>query len=285
MANEDEGPGNGVKVPEWREWIHVAVAVATFLLAVVSFWTTARISGLEAYLRSEISRRNSDLDALAKQSAGMAQLASERERQLARLDSATSEIIASSLSAQAQLAERQGELTQVHSEVSEARHRLSVTQASQQRLEEDFTKQEKAFDLFRRQKAYDQTMLTFSWFGLDEKIPSGVDVVQMIRRMAHLGQSTDNTLYPYLSEIDEKFLRVCPGFDERQPSIDVVKPKPVPYEKGSKEFAIWSKELDEYYDGLIAGHSEMRKAASHCVCNSLSTRTVAAKEICPSLDL
>jgi hypothetical protein len=73
---------------ETREWLNVLVAIGALLIGVVSFWTTARISGLEDYLRSEIGRRNIELNELSQRTQRMQGLSDLQSDQLAAIQTA-----------------------------------------------------------------------------------------------------------------------------------------------------------------------------------------------------
>jgi len=83
-----------------REWMNVVAAIGGLVVAVVALWATAQISGLENYLRSEIGRRNNELNSLSRKAESLEKTADERARRLSELQATTEALMASSVAAQ-----------------------------------------------------------------------------------------------------------------------------------------------------------------------------------------
>ena len=116
---EDEEPVQ-TEGRDWagpREWANLAVAAAALILGVVSFWTTAQVSSLEDYLRSEIARDNGELNRLADRSAALEQDATQSAERLRQLRDTADELLLSSLRSQQ-------ELETANSEATSSRFRL-----------------------------------------------------------------------------------------------------------------------------------------------------------------
>lgn len=291
-------------LPEIREWLNVVTAVAALLLAAVSFWTTARISGLEDYLRSEISRRNSELDSISSRSKNIEKLAIERERQLASLDGATNSIIASSLLAQAQLAQSQSSLSQVRTEALAARQQLSDTRVAEAQLKNSLNAQASDFDLFRRRQAYQYASMNISFTTLyfvdGGEFPTAADFAQSAKSMRP--DTGSETLAPYFLEIRNNFDRACPLYGAKDTSLPpkgTMPPAPtIRYIKGtsSAEIDRLTKEAQDKYtrdfqgymvtqrnrnDAEIKMFRELSDEASKCACLSLANQEFSSAQICP----
>lgn len=287
-----------------REWLNVGTTVAALLLAVISFWTTARISGLEDYLRSEISRRNSELNTISSRSKEIEKLAVERERQLASLDGATSNMIASSLLAQAQLAQSQSALSRIRSDALEARQELSETRATEARLKVSLSAQTSDFDLFRRRQAYQHASMNIAfdnfYFMDGGEFPTAAKIAESARSTRP--DRGAETLAPYFLAIRNNFDRACPFFAEKKvnlPPKATMPPAPtITYLKGASqsEIARLTREAQDNYsrdfkayidankmrtDAEIKMMSELSDQASQCVCKSLANEEFSAEQICP----
>ena len=292
--------------PELREWMNAATGIAALLLAVVSFWTTARISGLEDYLRSEISRRNSDLDTLAKRSGEVESLAAERERQLARLDAATNDIIAASLLAQSQLSKSQSDLAGVRSDVAAARSQASDALNARDRFRADLASQARDFELFQRQQAYQLASIQLSRMASYElmkdkfeMIPSGTGTIAMVERLtAPQGQPEIERFYQVIRTGTS---RACPSFDRIAVNLPAkpVKPGEPPspvrvfsredpaYVQYQKAYAEWSK-ADQLFFNQERAYSEARiteqfrlvSEARQCMCKAPTDEQYSAAKVC-----
>lgn len=287
-------------LPELREWINALVGVSALLLALVSFWTTARISGLEGYLRSELSRRNTDLDKLAERAAQIERLAIEREEQLAQLDGATREIVASSISAQALLSEAQARLSNVEAEVSTARYQLASTERALDSVASDFRGQTEAFDLFRRRQSFEYATLQLAVQSLSLfEQPTGAKLVSEI---ANIPEPTrQNEIKRYIGIIKEDFGKVCPDFMRRIPSLpDRLKNPGLPLNRVLRDsrsppetqtdLEKWQKQYSEYLasdraytDARNNAISSLIEDAENCMCRTLSTDGYSPSQICPGI--
>ena len=283
-------------IPEFREWLNAGIGLAALLLALVSFWTTARISGLEEYLRSEITRRNSDLDQLSERSASIEKLANEREAQLASLDAATSEILASSLLAQSQLA-------QVQSEVATARSRLAAAQLSRSNIENSLRDQSQNFDLFQRRQTFEQASLGLTLAGsIRMEEPSGRALLEQVRLLPEPAGRDENRRYLRLIKSD--FEKVCPTFVSRLPKLPDRLPNPgsatdrmIDAIRDNREsvmaqdklaIANWSREYEaylerekEYSQAKVDATFKLIIVARDCMCGTLTTNQFQKADICP----
>lgn len=295
---------NKKHLPEIREWLNVGTTLAALLLAVVSFWTTARISGLEDYLRSEISRRNSELNTISSRSKEIEKLAAERERQLASLDGATSNMIASSLFAQAQLAQSQSSLSRIRADALEARQELSDTRATEARLKASLAAQTSDFDLFRRRQAYQYASMNITFDNLylmdGGEFPAAAKIAESARS-ARPDRGAE-TLAPYFHLVRNNFDRACPFFADKKinlPPKATMPPAPtIRYLEGApqSEIARLTREAQDKYSRDFKGYMDASKArtdaeikmmselsdqASRCVCRSLANEEFSEEQICP----
>lgn len=299
-------------LPEIREWLNAAIGIAALLVAVVSFWTTARISGLEDYLRSEISRRNSELDILSQRSGEIERVASERERQLARLDAATNEIVAASLLAQSQLSKSQGDLANVRSDVANARDQLSAALNARDRFRADLATQARDFELFQRQQAYQLASIQLSRMASYEMLrdklevtPSGAATLAMVERLtAPPGQPEIERFYQVIRAGTS---RACPSFRNTPIELPAKPIRPTPanapapvrvtsledpaylqYEKAYSEWAeadkkYW-KQDQAYGEARISEQFRLVSEARKCMCKAITDQQYPASKVCVSAE-
>lgn len=294
--------------PELREWANFAVAATALIVSVVSLWMTAQISGLEDYLRSEIARRNTELNSLSDRTKEAEALAQVREGQLAQLDASISEVVASSLTAQSQLIDAQGTLSSIRADSQAAKGDLARTRVEQENLVTNLANREKTFELFGRRQAYQSYVINimFSAFLFDssEEDPSGASVLQRI-----MSQSPDRgaeLLAPYFEDVRDNFNRVCPTYHTRVITLPQPTSRPdtptIRYLSNASQGEIdrmtreaqeqYSRDLKTHRESILANRNAFRDAAEilsdeagDCVCRALSTAVVSAAQICPDAAL
>jgi hypothetical protein len=273
-----------------REWSNLAVGIGALLVAIVSVWTTAQISGLEDYFRSEISRRNSDLNGLADQGRRLNALADEREKRLADLQTTTEQVTASSLEAQGKLLATQQELSRLGFAVVNAKQSVATSEARLALLRTQSDHQSSSIDLYKRQRFFEQVHLRVLWRGYREDqhgaILDGEAAYKMITSWA-VGEF-DPELAPYLDEFISNAKNTCEWIRSYRPGIpEQLSFPPGPMPLGGAARAEWEKRWE------AAGESQRRaldasevarkyvlEATGSCMCRALATARHTAKEIC-----
>lgn len=203
--------------PEIREWINMSVGFATLLLAIVSFWTTARISGIEDYLRSEISRRNSDLDQLSQRSTSIEKLANERELQLAKLDASLSEVLSNSLIAQSDL----GRL-QTQSATSETK--LELAELSRQNINKELAEKSRLFEIYQKKEAFERMSAPLFLVGYFSENLSGEALLEGLNNIPE--NARNRQVNQYIALAKTNFTKVCRSFEYYQPLLPEILPDP-----------------------------------------------------------
>jgi hypothetical protein len=291
--------------PELREWINVLVGISALLLAAVSFWTTARISGLEDYLRSEISRRNSELDELSQRSREIEKVAIDRERQLARLDAATNQAIAASLLTQSELARSQNDLGSLRVNVATAKEQLASAKNSKDVLQEEFVHQTRDFELFQRQQAY-QISSTSLWSLGGMYIYENLNGEAAVNLAGNVPKGAGNaTIRKYIQVIKDRTTEVCPSLSKWQPTLPSPPKEPgfvgEDYDVSAKGALRMSKAEwqanDAAYSKVMKAYEENRKKydedrwqqtnaiiemTQRCMCKTLRTAAFSEEKICLS---
>jgi len=301
---------------ELREWMNVFVAGAALLVAIVSFWTTTQISGLEDYFRSEISRRNSELNRLSDDSARVRQTAAAREERLSQLEASTNRVIATYIEAQGQLQNAESQLGRVQRQSLVTQQSLAESRGEAGSLRTEITRQRLLVDLFRRQRAFEGALLQIT-FGRGDRFEgdyyiSGDQVLSSLNQVSAPGDSSE--LVPYFAEIREKAPKLCAYLHPYRPQVPdlvpwpdrpqrfgrpVQTPRGVAYEMTRKESELWDAEFDRWNadfgrvsklrsdrSDYISSVSEyLRNSANRCACMALITAEHSANSICPgSLD-
>ena len=287
---------------EIREWMVAGTGLAALLVAAVSFWTTARVSDLEDYLRSEISRRNNDLNILSAKTEQAERIAFARAERLDSLEAATDEIIAASLSAQGRLLGTEADLTRVRNEVINAQQQLAAAREAGNSVTSDLARQTKMLDLFQRQQAYQTAsmMVTLGTGFRRDETPSGASALEVIYRVEpDVGQTS---LTPYLQIVKDGITRVCPNLGAWRPTLperSVRPPQPtIRYYEGtsrariaeltreaqdrwSEQYRDFSQREDAYNKARLEKTQDLWKITSDCICSSLTTSDISRDEICP----
>jgi hypothetical protein len=309
---EDQVPAQSATQRDWgsiRDWMNVLAAVGALLVGIVSLWTTAQISGLEDYFRSEIARRNSDLDTLAGQSRRLSVLADERTNELAKLQTATDQLTASNLQAQGKLLSTQQELSKIGFEVVAAKQTIASSEVRLALLNSRSAEQLNLIDRFRRQRLFERAYMRIVYRGIwSDQNDTGYDGETVYKLIVEwpVGQ-TDADLAAYLPEFTANARSTCQWIRSYKPML----PKEQPYPKGPKipgkptgdgqsyrmsqsEYQQWMSAQDEWSrrfsevsvanDRALKASQRSRdylnKAAASCVCQALATAGNSASAIC-----
>lgn len=288
-----------------REWLNVAAALGALFVGIVSFWTTARISGLEDYLRSEIGRRNSELNSLSDKTDSLEKVAEERAERLSTLQASTDEIIAASILAQRRFSDTQSELNKVRFEINAAERTLDSTKREQKSAEVRFEDQADRFDLFKRRQTYQITSIEMVfqsiYYGNDEDGFTGEEASKAM--LSFSPPQGDEQLIPYFEMLKTNFPKVCPYFRAMKANLPPISKKPdtptityrvgasrehiaaltkVAQDKWSEEWKAWSASMDanakvksEWVKRIIA-ESEI------CTCRALVDERHPQAMICPT---
>ena len=294
------------KVPKWsevREWMIVVTSIAAVIVAVVSLWTTAQISGIEDYLHSEISRRNSELNRISARAELLEAMANARSERLSALQTTSDSMIASSLRVQRRLIEAQGNLGLVTRQVSVAERALDQAKLRQISLGAENARQVAAFDLFKRQKAIESATFRAIMFQLYDTEPSGAAMVADIKSLR--APPGEEALQPYMARIGREITNVCPSLADwkaKLPARGVPPPRPtISYMRGTPATQIailtkkaqddWSKGYDAYLaterafgDAQEKENKRLVSEATKCICQTLVDETHPARDICPTAE-
>ncbi|MDY7096756.1 MAG: hypothetical protein SXU28_01325 [Pseudomonadota bacterium] len=297
--------------PEIREWFQVIIAFVALLVAVVSFWTTTQISGLEDYLRSEVSRRNSELDRLASDTDRVRTAAANQEEQLAELSASADRLVSNYIDAQANVERTRDELIRIQGEAATAQNALISKQLESDALEVEVAEQRDAIDFFRRRRVYEASIFRIL-FGVgldpDDDEISGERVLTLLGSL--YPSSSESELSPYYDETRLRAARICEPLRSFKPEIP---PKqeypdnpprygtPVMTSQGlgyrmTEEEARLQEEAREKWredfnavteangarsDLIISVNEYLRNYGQRCVCLALATEKHSAEDICP----
>lgn len=295
-----------------REWLNVSVAIGALLIGIVSFWTTARISGLEDYLRSEIVRRNTELDSISGQSNRLKVLSEERAERLSSLQTVTDQITANNLIAQSRLLSTQQEISRLGIEVISAKQTISEERDQLLSLNQQAKTQIETIDLFRRQRfsEYAFRRLTFQRFSDLDDIPSGETAYRVLTQWAP--GEVDSDLHQYVDEFKRNAQSTCRPLTQFRPEIPrKIEHPDAPrrpgklssdgvsylmtnkeYEKWNADLKDWSKRFDEVsaanrlrFDAQQEANKYIFEAGSNCICKALATSTLPMSKICPGREV
>lgn len=294
-----------------REWLNVAAALGALLVGVVSFWTTARISGLEDYLRSEISRRNNDLNQISDQSRRLASLAEDRAERLATLQTATDQITASNLTAQGRLLATQQELSRIAVEVIAAKQAIVGSETRLASLREQSEGQSHIIDLYRRQRFFENahSRIVFGTIGYEGTGLDGESVFKTLIGLAVGDLGPD--LATYVPEFRSNAQNTCQPIRNYKPAIPETQEYPPSPKRPGKlsadgsyslvtnrelegwnaAFRDWNNRWSQASDAnsrrlkaQLEAREYITKAAASCVCRALATAKHPANSICPGYD-
>jgi len=259
-------------------------------VAIVSVWTTTQISGLEDYFRSEITRRNSDLNTLADQGRRLNVLADEREKRLSDLQTTTEQVTASNLQAQGKLLATQQELSRLGFAVVNAKQTLATSEAQLALLSAQSDQQSSLIDLYRRQRLFQQAHLRMLWGGYREDqhdaFMDGEAAYKMITGWTVGG--FDAELAPYVPEFVSNARNTCEWIRTYKPTFSKqleFPPGPVPVggselDEWNKRWAAASESQQKRLDESEVARKYVLDATGSCMCQALATAKHSASEIC-----
>lgn len=288
------------------EWLNAFSAVGTLGIGVATLWTTAQISGIEDYLRSEISRRNNDLNALSDRTRRLTTVSEERAARLEQLRGSTEQIIASNLAAQDKLIGATQELGRVNSEVSNARTQVAAARTRLADLDKVSADRLRQIDGLQRERLYGQEVmrLTFDVFIGDERA-SGERAYQSIASVKAGSLAPE----PLTSEYRRRAKDTCRGLRGINPDIppEVSYPQ-APSPPGRREatadgvsfwmtpqqrqrwkddqkawnsaYAAASARNDQRQKAMADASDQIMKAAHACICAALVTADNPAEKVC-----
>ncbi len=295
----------GIHWPEFREWINVAVAATALIVAIVSFWTTTRVSGIEDFLRSEIKRRNTELNSLDDRAARLQKLANDRSDNLLRLQISTETMTAAALESQRKLLQSSGELADVRTNIIDAQRKLSLAEAQANSERARYLSQVDALDLVYRQEAY-QELVSRAYMAavFDEEEEERSPGKAIINMMDSVGPPKGREqLQSYFLTVRDRINNICPMLAGWHYELLKIAPEPaaptITYRRGASpkviakltkdaqdkwtvEFEAWQKSKADRSKSIIDQRDKLWKLTDDCVCRSLATDKQKTKDICPS---
>ena len=298
-----------------REWANLAVAAAALILGVVSFWTTAQVSSLEDYLRSEIARDNGELNRLADRSAALEQDATQSAERLRQLRDTADELLLSSLRSQQELETANSEATSSRFRLFEADAMLEEREARLSQLAKQVEEQSDALDrieisrffssaryyrIFQEQREQDFDSTNGA---------SGEETLMMLAnyRVGH-DTGADRARILAIRERAPKICSFLESYSPRFPELVPIPKRPKPNgeprinEKGETVYYYTPREL---YDRTVAinewqpkfsaawdantkrrelineARDYLNESASYCICRAIATERFPPEAICP----
>lgn len=302
LSHADESVSTPRDWSSVRDWLNVAAALGALLVGVVTFWTTARISGFEDYLKSEVSRRNSELNALSSQTERLRSIADSRQDRIDDLRASTDEIVAAAIAAQQRIVTTESELARVSAQTISAQQTLMRADAKLAAAEQQLKSQQSMIDLFKRRRAYEsaimQTALTLRSDRMDDTITGG-EMVAAIKRFQP--QTSENDLTPYFDRLRNNADRACYKLSQFAPVIPEALPDPpkptISYRRGASQVEIdrvtaaarddwienWTKAGESQRARRVAqaaGSQKILRMAFSCMCDAFSDESHGREAIC-----
>lgn len=280
--------------PELREWLNAIIGISALLLAIVSFWTTARISGLEDYLRSEITRRNNDLDSLSKKSSNLEDIADLRQNQIDNLDLTANKLIATSISTQNQLSKALSDLSGVEDEVLTSKLELLNTRDSVKNLSNELKSKNLSLEVLQLRLSYDIIALSFNDLtNSDLSAPSGANYYKLIKKISE--EDDRNWVRANIKLVKGNFINVCPKFENityiLPDNLNIGNPLDNLFSSinnSDEKFENKKIEIEKSLANIRERTLQIRTAqrdlinkASICICNTLATDQISTEQICP----
>ena len=284
----------------------MAAAVGSLLIGAVAFWTTARISGLEDYLKSEIERRNAELNDISAQGSELRRKSEVSSEQLSRMQADTNTLLSSSVIAQRQYLAAEAELARVRAQTLSAQVELQDTRSKRDRATESLEEQSREYDLAKRRHTFQLVTLgvysQMTWLGVGPADPlTGRRLITTIAGLRPPAQS--EFLQPYFRIVRENIEAVCPTLPSFAPEIPPypaeIKNEPITYpatatqrqvveifnrsmDQRGKSYATFSAALDRHSKARSDAFSDLMGQMESCVCLTLTTDQNGKSQICPS---
>lgn len=272
-----------------RAWAEFAIALAALLVAIVSIWTTAQISGLEDYLHSEITRRNVELDEAALNARRLDQQVQQSRARLEELRATADRLGVSASDAQIRSIALLAEQQRMKADLETSRTALST-------ITNEIAMKEARLAEYRRSEVFMDATFTFSLRMSDDEIGKGRYGAYALDEMKNFGlgrQSDDKqALYERVrttgAAICRSLANFAPSFPDQIETPKLGKPPGEP--TGDGRYRMTVKEADEWYQRQLDWNDAfnknwsynssirkakgeaadyVRKALTHCTCVAL----------------
>lgn len=296
--------------PEFREWANLVIALAALLLGVVTLWTTAQISGLEDYLRSELARRNVELDEAALAARQLDERVLRSEVRLEDLRLTADRLSVSSSEAQMRLAEAQARSLELLADQQRSGVALTATREELARVATEVEEREAVLAEYRRQEVLERAYQTFRYIGYaglfendPDRMANEVSGPYGLDEMRNFGiAETDPETAGYYESVRTVGSTLCRSLDNFSPSFPRLRDNPSlgprPGRRTERGVVMTRREADEWEERVrewsaewdrVSAHNravrEARGAASsyirdslrHCACVSISM----SRSTCP----
>lgn len=149
--------------PELREWANFTVAAAALIVSVVSFWTTAQISGIEDYLRSEVALRNSELEEASLAARELDERVRMSTTRLEELRSNSERLSIAASEAQTRIASSQGLALDLLFKQQVTSGDLSAARSQLATVSEQIDRQKEILERYRREEVLSRAISKFGY--------------------------------------------------------------------------------------------------------------------------
>lgn len=284
---------------EWRDWANVAVSIAALLVSVVSIWFTVQISGIEDYFRSEITRRNSELDDASSQAQRLAERVERSAARLEDLRAIADRYSAASTEAQLSLMNSREQRLKSDAMLKGAAERLTG-------LETEIADREQELDEFRRDEVYQHAIVQLSLLRNEAALASEHLGDFALREMSNFGISNSNPeaapLYEAVRTIGPRLCRHLGSFNPSFPAdMEVPSLGPPPgrptnrgtysmtqsqYEEWRAARASWEENFNAVWtynssirDARATANEYVRDSVWHCACVALKFKSESCQTL------
>lgn len=216
MDSEPKPPRTPRNWPELREWANFALAATALLVSIASVWTTTQISGLEDYLRSEVSLRNAELEEAATVAKSLDDRVRQSTTRLEGLRANADRLLTSAIESQTRIAAAQTQSLDLLTDQQRASAALGEARSQLASVSNDIQEQKEILDSYRREEVYSKAIQRFSYlsyaslFGdseLDKKSVNGTYALSELRNFGI--EVSDPTVREYYAAIREIGPAVC----------------------------------------------------------------------------
>lgn len=297
--------------PTIKDWLNVIASVGGLMVAIVSLWVTAQISGIQDYFQSEIMRRNQELNDVSQYKNRIDRIAESRLQKIEKLQQISDQLNLYVNQAQIQLFDISKNLDLAERNLQRSKEVIyEKDQISQQLNAEILDKNEKIETLDRK-----TLYVLISFRGLipildgtnSRETVNGVDIYSSLVNIAVADVPAE--LVKYLSEFKVNATLACEPLRQYSTKIPTRKqyPKMPPvkgqtvleggklmyrftqsefesYEKNEKQYKLDIDNTSRFNDSIFKYSAKVDKylldMTHNCTCRALATENISAAKIC-----
>jgi len=278
---EDTPDGEVSKiVTSWekiRDATNLGITAIALIVSVLSLWTAAKVSDVEDFFKSEIVRRNTDLNITVRKARQIESRSLKREEYLEAVQQQTEQALQKAADADIILADAKLEIADTKRQVDTAAIEYKLSELNRLRLSGEISKLRESSEIFFRQSAA-RRMITL--INNITNAPTDSKSSSLIEILQNIDVDAEPVIANQMTISKRRMATVCPD----------IRNIPVMYPPNLTKFDVErdhspghgrESEMDEYMVWHINHMNKIQKRVQECVCRSLADASLSRDRVCP----